>query len=123
MAEQHDVVIVGARCAGAALATFLARAGASVVVIDKSALPSEHVLSTHTVHPSGMAVMDELGLGDAVRKHSPEMLSVRLDWHGGVLDLTLPAGHGEYCPRRKRFDGLLQDAARQAGATLLDRTT
>jgi flavin-dependent dehydrogenase len=118
-----DVVIVGARCAGAALATFLARHGVSVVVVDKSSLPSEHVLSTHTVHPSGMAVMDELGLGDAVRSHSPEMRSFRLDWHGGVLDLSLAQGHGEYCPRRERFDRLLQDAARQAGAQLLDRTT
>jgi len=123
MIERCDVAIVGARCAGAALATFLARRGVSVVVVDKSKLPSEHVLSTHTVHPSGMAMMDELGLGDAVRRHSPEMRTIRFDWQGAALDLTLPRGHGEHCPRRKRFDGLLQDAAREAGATLLERTT
>lgn len=121
--EQHcDVAIVGARCAGGALATFLARRGVSVVVVDKGRLPSEHVLSTHTVHPSGMAVMDELGLGDAVRRHSPEMRTVRFDWQGAQLDLEMARGHGEHCPRRKRFDGLLQDAAREAGAIVLERT-
>lgn len=122
MSEHCEVAIVGARCAGAALATFLARRGVSVVVVDKSKLPSEHVLSTHTVHPSGMAVMDELGLGDAVRRHSPEMRSIRFDWQGAKLDLALPPGQGEHCPRRKRFDALLQDAAREAGARLLERT-
>jgi len=120
---QCDVLIVGARCAGAALATFLARRGVSVIAVDKSALPSDYVLSTHTVHPSGMAVLDELGLGAAVRSHSPEMRTCRLDWHGGVLDVAFPEGQGEYCPRRERFDGLLQDAAREAGALLLERTT
>jgi glycine/D-amino acid oxidase-like deaminating enzyme len=30
--SRHDVVVVGARCAGATLATFLARAGASVLL-------------------------------------------------------------------------------------------
>ena len=118
----YDVVIVGARCAGATLATYLARAGVSVLVLDKSPLPSDAVLSTHTLHPSGMAVVDELGLGAAVRGHSPEMSSIRFDWNGGRLDVPFERGHGEYCPRRKRFDGLLQDAARQAGAELHDRT-
>jgi choline dehydrogenase-like flavoprotein len=36
---RYDVVIVGARCAGATLATFLARAGASVLRLDKERLP------------------------------------------------------------------------------------
>lgn len=33
----YDVVIVGARCAGAPLATFLARAGTSVLLLDRIA--------------------------------------------------------------------------------------
>jgi flavin-dependent dehydrogenase len=49
--SRHDVVIVGARCAGATLATFLARSGASVLLLDKDQLPSDQILSTHTIHP------------------------------------------------------------------------
>jgi flavin-dependent dehydrogenase len=113
---------VGARCAGAALASYLARGGASVLLLEQSSLPSDVVLSTHTLHPSGMAVMHELGLGGAVREVSPEMGAIRFDWHGAVLDLPLPAGDGEFCPRRQRFDALLQEAAAAAGATLRDRT-
>ena len=44
--SRYDVVIVGARCAGATLATFLARAGASVLLLDKDRLPSDQILST-----------------------------------------------------------------------------
>jgi flavin-dependent dehydrogenase len=52
--SRYDVVIVGARCAGATLATFLARGGASVVLLDKDRLPSDQILSTHTIHPPGL---------------------------------------------------------------------
>ena len=66
-APNYDVVIVGARCAGASLATQLARTGASVLLLDKDPLPSDQVLSTHTIHPPGIDVLDELGVGAAVR--------------------------------------------------------
>jgi flavin-dependent dehydrogenase len=118
-----DVVIAGARCAGAALACFLRRAGASVIVLDRARLPSEHVLSTHTLHPAGTAVVDELGLGAALRSQAPAMRDVRLEKDGARLHIQLDAAHAEYCPRRERFDALLQDAARAAGAELRDRTT
>ena len=49
--SRYDVVIVGARCAGATLATFLARAGASVLLLDKDPLSRDQILSTHTIHP------------------------------------------------------------------------
>ena len=62
-----DVVIVGGRCAGAALATYLARDGASVVVLERDARGTDQVLSTHTIHPPGMDVLDELGVGEEVR--------------------------------------------------------
>ena len=69
--SRYDVVIVGARCAGATLATFLARAGASVLLLDKDRLPSDQILSTHTIHPPGLDVLDEVGVGDAVRAVAP----------------------------------------------------
>ena len=45
--QSFDVIIVGARCAGAALATHLARAGLDVVLVDSAPLPAGQVASTH----------------------------------------------------------------------------
>jgi flavin-dependent dehydrogenase len=118
----YDVVIVGARCAGATLGTFLARAGAKVLLLDKDALPSDYVLSTHAISPPGIDVLDEVGVGDAVRAVTPAARVIRVNAEGLVLDLTLPDGRAEYCPRRERLDGLLQQAAVGAGAEILDRT-
>lgn len=123
MTQRFDVVVVGARCAGAAFATFLAEGGARVLLVDRAKLPSDVVLSTHTIHPSGMRVVDELGLADEVRRVTPEMSRMRIDWCGGVLDLEFPKGHGECCPRRRRFDELLQTRATAVGVELRDRTS
>lgn len=116
------MVIVGARCAGAALAAFLARRGIAVLAVDKDPLPSEQVLSTHTVHPPGMDVLDQLGVGDAVRSVTPPMQLFRLAKGESAVDIPLRDGRAERCPRRERLDGLIQDAARAAGAELRDRT-
>lgn len=122
MSHRYHVVIVGARCAGATLACKLARGGAKVLLVEQGRLGTDCTLSTHALHPSGMSVVDELGLGAAVRQLSPEMGVMRIDWQGAVLDIRYPDGHGAYCPRRQRFDDLLQQAAVQAGAEVWDCT-
>jgi flavin-dependent dehydrogenase len=119
---RHDVVVVGARCAGATLATLLARAGASVLLLDSDPLRSDQILSTHTIHPPGIDVLDEVGVGEAVRSVAPPTHVVRLRKTEAFVDIEFPAGRAEYCPRRARLDGLLQDAARSAGVEILDRT-
>ncbi|RPI20006.1 MAG: NAD(P)/FAD-dependent oxidoreductase [Acidobacteria bacterium] len=118
----YDVVVVGARCAGATLATYLARSGASVLLLDKDKQPSDQVVSTHTIHPPGIDVLDEIGVGEAVRQRSPATPTVRLRKNGAAVDFNFQDGRAEYCPRRQRLDGLLQEAAVRAGATFLDRT-
>ena len=120
--SRHDVVIVGARCAGATLATLLARAGASVLLLDKDRLPSDQILSTHTIHPPGIDVLDDVGVGDAVRAVAPPTHIVRLRKNDAFVDIEFAGGRAEYCPRRARLDGLLQDAAASAGVEVLDRT-
>jgi flavin-dependent dehydrogenase len=113
---------VGARCAGATLATYLAREGASVLVLDKDAMPSDHVVSTHSISAAGIDVLDEIGVGTAMREITPLTRVLRASLHGSVFDLELPEGRAIYCPRRERLDGLLQNAAVAAGADVLDRT-
>jgi flavin-dependent dehydrogenase len=120
--SHYDVVIVGARCAGATLATFLARAGASVLLLDKDRLSSDQVLSTHTIHPPGLDVLDEVGVGNAVRSVAPPTYIVRLRKNDAFVDIHFPRERAEYCPRRWRLDGLLQDAAASAGAEVIDQT-
>ncbi|MEJ2374311.1 MAG: NAD(P)/FAD-dependent oxidoreductase [Pseudolabrys sp.] len=122
MAEQYDVAIVGARCAGASLATFLAREGARVALFDKDPLPSEYVMSTHTLHPCGMDVLDQLNVGDRVRAVTPGLRVVRFSVDDVTVDATYREGRLEHCPRRHRLDALLQDAAVAAGVRLFDRT-
>jgi flavin-dependent dehydrogenase len=120
--SRHDVIVVGARCAGATLATFLARAGASVLLMDKDRLPSDQIVSTHTIHPPGLDVLDEVGVGAAIRAVAPPTHIVRLRKNDAFVDIEFPPERAEYCPRRKRLDGLLQDAAASAGAQILDQT-
>lgn len=119
--NDFDVIVVGARCAGAPLATFLARSGVRVLAIDKDPLPSDQVLSTHTIHPPGIAVLDEIGVGDAIRSVTPPTRTARFRKADAWADVDYLDGRAGYCPRRKRLDGLLQDAAVRAGAVLRDR--
>jgi flavin-dependent dehydrogenase len=120
--SRYDVVIVGARCAGATLATFLARAGASVLLLDKDPLSTDQILSTHTIHPPGLDVLDQVGVGDAVRAVAPPTHIVRLRKNDAFVDIEFSGGRAEYCPRRARLDGLLQDVAASAGVEVLDHT-
>src|SRR3954451_7704861 len=67
MAEHFDVIIVGARCAGSPLATCLARAGMRVCVVDRARFPSD-TPSTHGVQPSGVKILDRLGMLEPLSK-------------------------------------------------------
>ena len=67
MAEHFDVIIVGARCAGSPLATLLARAGMRVCVVDRATFPSD-TPSTHGVQPSGVKILDHLGVLEPLLK-------------------------------------------------------
>ena len=60
-----DVVVVGARVAGAATAMLLARAGLRVTVLDRSPYGSD-TLSTHALMRAGVMQLSRWGLLDAV---------------------------------------------------------
>src|SRR5882672_12703341 len=120
-ADHFDTIIVGARCAGAPLAVHLARAGQKVLLLDAARLPSDHPISTHFVSPVGVAWLDELGVGAAVRRMSPASKMMRIDLAGAVLDVPFPHDRAGHCLRRLHLDRLLQEAAAGAGAVLRDR--
>src|SRR5690349_19417329 len=63
---EFDVVIVGGRPSGSALAARLGARGAKVLVLDRAKLPSvPAVPSSPTVHPGAMKLLDELGIEES----------------------------------------------------------
>ena len=116
--SRFDVIVVGARCAGAALGQRLASAGLSVALLDAASLPSDQPTSTHLIHPPGMDELDALGVGGAVRESSPALYAFRLSYDGRQVRLPYREGRVAHCLRREPLDALLQQSATDAGADL-----
>ncbi len=120
--QSFDTIIVGARCAGAALAQHLASTGQSVALLDAARLPSDQTTSTHLIHPPGLDELETLGIADAVRQSSPALLATRLSFDGCEARLPYRDGRAAHCLRRETLDALLQRAAVAAGAELRDQS-
>ncbi|WP_173086020.1 NAD(P)/FAD-dependent oxidoreductase [Phytohabitans rumicis] len=115
----YDVIVVGARVAGAATAMLLARRGLRVLAVDRASFPSD-TISSHQVQVPGVARLHRWGLLDRVRASgAPPTRRMRVDAAGVLLEGDFPAYDGVdalYSPRRTLLDALLVDAARAAGA-------
>ncbi len=118
----YDAIVVGARCAGSALAAHLARAGYRVLLLDRDTFPSDMTMSTHMVHQRGVACLARLGLRDElVATGAPPIDRVSLDFGPLSLTATAPPVDGErfgFAPRRILLDRILVRAATRAGAEL-----
>lgn len=118
---QADVVVVGARCAGAATAMLLARAGHDVLAVDRAVFPSDTV-STHVIARTGMVQLLRWGLLPAVLvSGAPPLRSVEFHTPGGVVTQTVKDRHGVdhlLAPRRIILDPILQRAALGSGARI-----
>jgi flavin-dependent dehydrogenase len=116
-----DVVVVGARCAGAATAMLLADAGHDVLVVDRAGFPSDTV-STHVIARTGMVQLSRWGLlGELHDSGAPPITTVEIDTGAEVVVRTVKDRHGVdhlLAPRRIVLDALLQDAARRSGARI-----
>ncbi|HEY2518191.1 MAG TPA: NAD(P)/FAD-dependent oxidoreductase [Polyangiaceae bacterium] len=83
-AARYDVLIVGARPAGASLAARLGARGLRVLVVDKAAFPSApSVPSCPVLFPSGMQLLDELGVAEAsYADGAPKLRGMQVDFAG-----------------------------------------
>jgi 2-polyprenyl-6-methoxyphenol hydroxylase-like FAD-dependent oxidoreductase len=119
----YDVIVVGARCAGASLALLLARAGHRVVLVDRASFPSD-TMSTHFLWQRGAARLQAWGLLDRLPERGCLPIeTITFDVGPVRLCGTGPSVGGvsdTYCPRRTVLDALLVDAATEAGAELID---
>lgn len=117
----YDVIIVGARCAGAPTAMLLSRRGYQVLLVDRSTFPSD-IMSTHLIKPSGVLRLQRWGLlARLVATGCPPVKQITV--HAGDFPLTaaLPAIDGLdtiLAPRRTVLDKILVDAAVEAGVEL-----
>ena len=118
--RRYDAIVVGARCAGAATALLLARKGYDVLLVDRASFPSDTV-STHVIHPLGLAALRRWGLlDDLVATGCPWLPAYTFDFGPLVISGTPSADGtaGAYAPRRIVLDELLVRAAEKAGAEL-----
>lgn len=111
-----DVIVVGARCAGSPTAMLLGRKGYRVLLVDRATFPSD-TISTHLIHPPGVAKLNEWRLLDrVVATGCPPIERYSFDF-GEVTLAGSPVtdGHPVYAPRRTVLDKILVDAASEAG--------
>ncbi len=122
----YDAIVVGGRVSGSPLSMLLARSGYRVLCVEKDRMPSD-ALSTHYLHPMGVARLRNWGLLEAVEQSGCPRIT-RFEAHRDGKTSLEPFsrdanGQIEYalCPRRDIFDHLLWDAAAEAGAEMRDR--
>jgi 2-polyprenyl-6-methoxyphenol hydroxylase-like FAD-dependent oxidoreductase len=124
--RSYDVIVVGARAAGAATAMLLARAGLRVLAVDRARFPSD-TLSTHAIQLTGVSRLRRWGLIDRLGiAGTPATREVRFDLEYAVLHGRFPDFDGVdalHSPRRTVLDALLVDAAREAGAEVRENVT
>ena len=120
----YDVIVVGARCAGASLAMLLARDGHRVALVDRASFPSD-TMSTHFLWQRGAARLQAWGLLERLEARGcAPIKEITFDVGPVQLRGVGPAVGGTpytYCPRRTVLDSLLVDAAVESGAELIER--
>jgi flavin-dependent dehydrogenase len=127
VAEEFDVVVVGGRCAGSSVACHLARAGLSVVVLDRARFPTD-VVSTHFFQRPALESMAGMGVLDKVRATGAPIVRTTIAKMDDGIDMTATLeddpddlGMG-MCVRRIVLDPILQSGAVDAGAELRTST-
>ena len=121
-ASDYDVIIVGARCAGAATAMLLARAGHRVLVVDRGRYGTD-TLSTHALMRGAVVQLHRWGLLPAViAADTTPVRQATFVYGGESVSVSITSRDGVdalYAPRRYVLDRLLVDAASAAGADIV----
>jgi flavin-dependent dehydrogenase len=125
MRSDYDVIVVGARVAGASTAMLLAKRGHRVLMVERARMPSD-VVSTHAILRSGVLQLTRWGLLDrVVAAGTPPVRDITLGFGEDRIPFQIRAEHGVdtfYAPRRHILDGILVDAAREAGSDFMGET-
>ncbi len=125
----YDVGVIGGGPGGAALATFLARAGHRCVIFEQSKFPRYHIGESLIPHTHG--IFDRLGLLPQLRASAfPVKHSVRFVSHGGKESVpfyfseTIPGERARtWQVERSQFDTMMLDHARAGGVEVHEQTS
>jgi flavin-dependent dehydrogenase len=116
--HRHDVVVVGARAAGAATALLLARLGHDVVLLDRAVFPAD-TLSTHQIARTGVVQLHRWGLLQAVLDSgAPAIRQVTFTTPDESTSRPIKDKAGVdllVAPRRYILDTIVAEAAAAAG--------
>jgi menaquinone-9 beta-reductase len=126
--EQLDVLVAGAGPAGSATATLLARAGFSVLVVDRAAFPRDKACSEY-MSPEAVRILARLGVVEILEKAGAfplEGMKVTGPLGATAHGKFALAGYHPFRPTglsisRRILDNELLAAARAAGAAVLER--
>lgn len=123
--HDFDVIIVGARLAGATLAAFLSRAGKEVLLVDRVKFPRDTV-SCAVAYAKALGYWDIIGAGakiDAIG--APPIRRVRkVAPHNTISGYLLPHGGRDYGYGLRRItldEVLVRHVAEMPGVTLRER--
>ncbi|MCM3568071.1 NAD(P)/FAD-dependent oxidoreductase [Neobacillus mesonae] len=124
MIPNYDVIITGARCAGATLAISLAEAGFQVLLLDRAVFPSD-TLSTNTFFNNTTALLREIGVLDQLLEtHVTPVKIIKFQFEDTVIEGPIPKVAGEdtaYSIRRTYLDDiLLQHAKSTENITVIE---
>jgi len=109
----HDVIVVGARCAGSPLAMLLAREGMRVLLVDRASFPAD-IPHGHFIHRHGPRRLREWGLLGKVAARTPAITDMLVDAGDfplvarNLVEDDMAWGYG---PRRTTLDQILIAAA------------
>jgi flavin-dependent dehydrogenase len=122
---RYDAVIAGARCAGAATALLIARAGGRVLVLDQGAYGSD-TLSTHALMRGAVVQLQRWGVLQPIEAAgTPPIRSTTFSYTDRDVTVAIEPKYGVsalYAPRRALLDRVLAAAAREAGAEIRYRS-
>jgi geranylgeranyl reductase family protein len=117
-----DVAIVGAGPAGAAAAITLARAGRSVVLLDKATFPRDKICGDG-ITTGALRILEELGVQPSTVPSWTEVSDIHVvspSKHQATF--PLPQGRGQFAAvmRRTDLDDAIVDQAREAGVRMIE---
>lgn len=118
--QQADVIVVGAGPGGSAAASFMAKQGLDVLLLEKSEFPRDKVCGDGLT-PRAVKMLTKLGVDTSPEAGWTHNKGLRI-WGGKVAGLEMPwpeladfPNYGLVCPRAT-FDDLLAGVAAESGA-------
>jgi flavin-dependent dehydrogenase len=126
---EYDVLVAGAGPAGSTTATLLAQEGFSVVLIDRASFPRDKACSEY-MSPEAVRILARLGVLESLERSGAFPLEgmklfgpLGATAHGKFAGAGTPFRSTGLSVSRRILDHELLVAARNAGATILERTS